>query len=47
VTISGYYLQMTSGQFPRALVQISGYSGGREAARTYFTIQTVSAPRFH
>jgi hypothetical protein len=46
VTISGYYLQMTNNQYPRALVQISGYSGIRETAKTYFTVQTVSSPRF-
>jgi prepilin-type N-terminal cleavage/methylation domain-containing protein len=46
VTISGYYLQMTNSQYPRALIQMSGYSGVRETAKTYFTVQTVSSPRF-
>ncbi len=48
VNIDGYrleYIKTPDGSFPLISVKISGFSGKKEADKTYFNIQTAVSPR--
>ncbi len=45
VTITSYLVEVSSNAYPMAYIKISGYSGTKEAQRTYFDIQTAVSAR--
>jgi prepilin-type N-terminal cleavage/methylation domain-containing protein len=45
LVITDYYINVTSGIYPRATIRISGYAGTKEKEKTYFDVQTTIAAR--
>ena len=45
VTITSYYLRLSTASYPLIYIEVSGYSGLKVLDRTYFDVETALSPR--